>query len=686
MGILRTAVQAVERATSGPLSGIATPEKWVEEWWTGGIQNSAGVRVDQETAMMYAPYFAGVRVISEDVGGLPLLMYERLARGKDRATQHPLYPLLHDAPNPMMGALAFRENLTGHCMNWGRGAAYVITHPRTGVIEELWPLRPDRLHVKCRRMGNGRFERWYQYLDDVNGIYANLAPGEVLFVGGVGDNGLGGHSIVELAANSIGLGLATEHYGAKTFDNNSAPGGILTHPDTVSDEARKRMRADWENLHRGINRAGLMAIMEEGVTWTSVGLPNDANQFLETRKLQVTDMSRWLRLPPHMIGDLDRATFSNIESQQLDYVSMALASWLTRWEQAIVTQLLLPEERARYFPEHLVDALLRGDTAARYAAYAIGRQWGWLSANDVRERENMNAIDGGDDYLVPLNMIPAGSSGSGSDGGRGRAVARFARALRGRRSWQARANVTDAWESKIADADQEVADLEAEKVGALVDEHLPAPKDEDTDGGRGRRSVLAFLAALRTLYAEDGPIAERMTGLWLPLFTSFAADVSTEAADEVGHEDDVDLSTWTRAYVKSHVGYRLSSSFGQLRKIADESAYDQVAADIVDRFTKWQDERPQEVARWEGTQLSNAAARETWKDAGVRSLKWVTQGSKTCPYCKKLDGRTTPIEDPFIGKGDELDGDAEGEKLTAKRNTFHPPVHVGCDCQVVPVP
>lgn len=692
MAILRTAVQAVERATGGPLSGIATPEKWIVDWFTGGLANSSGVRVDQETAMTYAPYFAGVRVISEDVGGLPLLMYERLERGKGRATTHPLYPLLHDAPNPMMGALAFRENLTGHCMNWGRGAAYVVTHPRTGVIEELWPLRPDRLHVVPRYRGNGRFERWYQYLDEGNGINAALAPGEVLFVGGVGDNGLGGRSLVELAANSIGLGLATEHYGAKTFDNNSAPGGILTHPDTVSDDARKRMRADWEALHRGINRAGLMAIMEEGVTWTSVGLPNDANQFLETRKLQVTDMSRWLRLPPHMIGDLDRATFSNIESQQLDYVSMALTSWLTRWEQAIITQLLLPEERATFFPEHLVDGLLRGDTAARYAAYAIGRQWGWLSANDIRERENMNAIDGGDDYLVPLNMVPAGGN---SDGGRGRSVVRLARVLRGRRSWKARANVADAWVSKIADADQEVADLEAEKVGKLVDEYLPDP-DEDSDrsfwhpadGERPRRvrSVPRFLAALGTLYADDGPIAERMFGLWLPIFTGFAADVATEAADEVGHEDDVDLSVWARAYVLSHVGYRIASSFGQLRKIADESASDQVAADIVDRFTKWQDERPQEVARWEGSQLSNAAARETWKDAGVRSLKWVTQGSKTCPYCKKLDGATTPIEDPFIAKGDEIDGDGEDEKLTAKRNTFHPPVHVGCDCQVVPVP
>ncbi|GGN47293.1 phage portal protein [Streptomyces fuscichromogenes] len=679
MPILRTAVQAVERATAGPLSGIATPEKWVTEWFRGTLANSSGVRVDQDTAMMYAPYFAGVRVISEDVGGLPLLMYERLERGKGRATTHPLYPLLHDAPNDMMGALAFRENLTGHAMNWGRGAAYVVTHPRTGVIEELWPLRPDRLHVVPRYRGNGRFERWYQYLDEANGIQAALAPGEVLFVGGVGDNGLGGHSIVELAANSIGLGLATEHYGAKTFDNNSAPGGILTHPDTVSDDARKRMRADWEALHRGINRAGLMAIMEEGVTWTSVGLPNDANQFLETRKLQVTDMSRWLRLPPHMIGDLDRATFSNIESQQLDYVSMALTSWLTRWEQAIVTQLLLPEERATFFPEHLVDGLLRGDTAARYAAYAIGRQWGWLSANDVRERENMNAIDGGDDYLVPLNMVPAGSGGG--DGGRGRAVVRLARRMIGRQPWRARANVSSSWAPKIAAADQKVADLEAEEVGKLIGEHLA-----DEDGGRGRRSVAGFVTALQSLYADDGPVGELMRSLWLPIFTEFAADVAVQAAEEVGHDDeDLDLSVWARAYVVSQTAYRLASSFGQLRKIAKDSERDQVVQDLVARLTRFQEERPETVAQWQGNQFGNAAAREAWKDAGVRSLKWVTQGSKTCPYCKKLDGRTTPIEDPFIGKGDEIDGDGDGEKLVAKRNTFHPPVHVGCDCQVVPV-
>lgn len=677
MGMLRSAIQAVARASTGTLSDLATPEKWVVDWVTGGIGNSSGVHVDQETARTYAPFFAGVRVIAEDLGSLPLFLYERLARGKRRATEHPLYPLLHDAPNDMMGAMPFKEALQGHALTWGGGAAYVVTHERTGVIEELWPLRPDRLYPRVRYMGNGRAQRWFQYADDVNGIYANLAPGEVFYVHGLGGDGLRGYSVVELAANSIGLGLATEHYGGKYFSNGSAPAGALTHPGNLSPEARKRMADDWENIHRGIDRAHRVAILEEGVSWQAVGLPNDAAQFLETRKLQVTEMSRWLRLPPHKIGDLERATFSNIEQQQLDYVSSALNSWLIRWEQAVLTQLLLPSERSRFFAEHLVDALLRGDTVNRYQAYAVGRQWGWLSANDVREKENLNPVDGGDAYLVPLNMVPAGSSGQESPE---RAALQRAKLLAGRRGWRARANIADAWAPKIAEADQEVADFEAEKVGELVDEHLP-----DEDGGRGRRSVTSFVAALSALYGEDGPVAELMTSLWLPLFTQFATDVAVDAAEEVGHEDDVDLSVWTHAYVLAHVGYRIASSFGQLRKIAEDAERDQVAAEIVARLTKWQEERPERTAKWEGSQLPNAAARETWKEAGVTTLKWVTQGSKNCPYCTKLDGRETDIETPFIAKGDEVAGEEEGEKLVAKRNTFHPPVHAGCNCQVVPV-
>ncbi|MEU2450064.1 phage portal protein [Streptomyces sp. NPDC012765] len=673
MGFLRQAV----RATAGPLSGMATPEKWVEDWFRGGTANSAGIRVDQDTALTYAPLFAGVRVISEDLAGLPLHLYERLVpRGKERARTHPLYALLHDQPNPMMTSVQLRETLQGHALTWGNGVAQLVTHPRTGVIEEIWPLRPDRLRICVRRTGAGSFERVYQYRDEVNGISATLLADEVLHIGGLGFDGVRGYNVVEHAANAIGLGLATEHFGAKFFSNNSAPGGALSHPGNLSPEARKRMATDWENIHSGIDRAHRVAILEEGVTWQQVGIPNDAAQFLETRRMQVTEIARWLRIPPHKIGDLERATFSNIEQQQLDYVASALNVWLVRWEQAILTQLLLPEERERYYAEHLVDSLLRGDTLTRFQAYAIGRQWGWLSANDIRDRENENPVEGGDDYLVPMNMIPAGRARTRED----RAAYVRARLLAGR-SGAVRASLTEQYGARIRASDEAIAALEAEKVGALIAEHLVPER------GRLRtRSVSGFLAALGVLYSTEGPITEALAAAWLPLFTAYAADVATDAADEVGHEEDVDLSVWARAYTLAHVAYQVASSLGQLSKITQsKDTPEDIVAGVLERLQKWQAERPEQTARWETSQLPNAAARETWKAAGVTQVKWVARGSEHCPYCTKLDGTVREIDLPFVAKGAEVEGDEENEKLVAKRDTFHPPVHPGCQCELVPV-
>jgi HK97 family phage portal protein len=675
MGWIRSAAAGAHaRASVGPVSGIATPEKWVEDWFTGGVANSAGVRVDYDTALTYSAFFAGVRVISEDLAGLPLFLYERLERGKQRARTHPLYRVLHLEANPMMSSQQLRETLMGHALMWGDGVAQVVANARTGVVEELWPLRPDRLCIKVVRTGPGQFRRVYQYRDEVNGINATLMPDEVLHIAGLGFDGARGYSVVEHAANSIGLGLATEHYGAKHFSNGSSPAGALSHPEELSDGARKRMRADWENMHRGIDRAHRVAILEEGVTWQQIGIPNDAAQFLETRKLQVTDMARWLRLPPHKIGDLERATFSNIEQQQIDYVTSALNIWLVRWEQAINTQLLSPAERETFFAEHLVDSLLRGDTINRFQAYAVGRQWGWLSANDVREKENENPVEGGDAYLVPLNMVPAG----------GPAPERSAKpARRGRRGRRARASLADQYGKLIKQADAEIAALEAEKVSALIDEHLA------DDGGRGRhRTVASFITALERLFAEGGPIWEAMFTPWLRIFTDFAADVAKEAAERVAFDGEVDLTVWARAYTRSHVAYQLASSFGQLASIARASgarasATEDLVEDLLAKLDEWGAERPERTARWEKTQLPNAAARETWREAGVKRLTWVASGSD-CPYCRKLDGMTIDIDDAFLAKGEHVDGDEDGQQLEAKRDIHHPPVHQNCRCTVVP--
>ncbi len=407
MGLVRQAL----RASSYADSGIATPEKWVEDWFSGGASTAAGIAVTEETALYYSPFFAGVNALATDVGKLPLPLYERLApRGKRKATEHPLYWLLHDEPNPEMPAIVWRRTVQGHALSWGTGFSHIVFDGR-GRVAELWPLRPDRMKPEIIRDVRvpGKFKVQWLYSDPVNGIYTRLFGDEVLVVGGLGYDGVRGYSVVQMARNSLGLGMAAERYGGALFRNGSRPGGYISHPKTLSDPAQKRLRTNWENLHRGLDRAQRMAILEEGMEWKDVGIPPNDAQFLETRQLQVQEACRWLRIPPHKIADLARATFTNIEHQGLEYVTDTLMGWLVTWQQAIKQRCLVGPEKRQFDVEFLTEALTRGDIETRYKAYTQARQNGWLSGDDIAELENRNPLpDGvGETYWMPLNMQPA---------------------------------------------------------------------------------------------------------------------------------------------------------------------------------------------------------------------------------------------------------------------------------------
>jgi HK97 family phage portal protein len=416
MGLIGRTVPR-QRATLGGSSGVATPEKWVEEWFSGGSATGAGVWVSESTALHYSPFFAGVNAISTDVAKLPLKLYEQLdPKGKRAAREHPLYRVLHAEPNDLMPPIALRRTIQGHALTWGTGFANVVRNG-AGDVVELWPLRPDRMQpdiIRSRTGGSpGKTTVTWIYDDPVNGIRTRLFPDEVLVIGGLGFDGLRGYSLIQYGRQSIGLGVATEQFGAAFFRNGSRPGGVLKHPKTISPEAHKRLRASWDDLHRGLDRAQRVAILEEGVEWQQVGIPNNEAQFLETRKLQVTEMCRWLRIQPHKIFDLEHATFSNIEHQGLEYTQDTILGWVVTWDQSINQRLLTENEKGRFFAEHNVDGLARADLKTRYEAYAIGRQWGWMNADDINELENRNPLpDGvGETYLWPLNMGPARAPG-----------------------------------------------------------------------------------------------------------------------------------------------------------------------------------------------------------------------------------------------------------------------------------
>ncbi|MBK8211614.1 MAG: phage portal protein [Rhodospirillales bacterium] len=360
-----------------------------------------------EGSLGYAAVLAATRVLSEGVAQLPLILYEREAKGRRRATDHRLYPLLHAAPNPAMTSFELRELMMIHLPLWGNAVCEIV-RDSAGRPAQLWPLMPQWMTINAAVDGT----RWYTYRPP-GFAEVPLRSEQVLHVPGMGSDGIAGRSLIRLARESVGLGMAAERYGATVFGNGTVPGGVLEHPGELGEEAYERLRKSWSERHEGLANAQRLAILEEGMKYNRIGIPPEDAQFLETRKFQRTEIAAIFRVPPHMIGDLERATFSNIEQQSLDFVIYTLSPWLVRIEQRISLQLLSQAERARFYVEHLVDGLLRGDIASRYQAYSTGRQWGWLSANDVRQLENMNPVADGDAYLVPLNMIEMGAEGNG---------------------------------------------------------------------------------------------------------------------------------------------------------------------------------------------------------------------------------------------------------------------------------
>ena len=380
--------------------------------------STSGKAVTERSAMQMTAVYSCVRILAEAVAGLPLNLYRYTEDGgKEKAIDHPLYLLLHDEPNPEMSSFVFRETLMTHLLLWGNAYAQIIRNGRGEVIA-LYPLMPNKMSVD--RDSQGQLYYTYQRgtdeaIRDKNQT-AILRPSDVLHVPGLGFDGLVGYSPIAMAKNAIGMAIACEEYGAKFFANGAAPGGVLEHPGTIKDP--QRVRESWQSTFGGSGNANKIAVLEEGMKYTPIGISPEQAQFLETRKFQINEIARIFRVPPHMVGDLEKSSFSNIEQQSLEFVKYTLDPWVTRWEQSIQRSLLTQEEKATYFVKFNLEGLLRGDYQSRMNGYATARQNGWMSANDIRELENLDRIpaeEGGDLYLINGNMLPLHQAGAFAD-------------------------------------------------------------------------------------------------------------------------------------------------------------------------------------------------------------------------------------------------------------------------------
>ena len=379
-------------------------------------RTTSGKPVNERTAMQTTAVYACVRILAEAVASLPLHVYEyQDDGGKKLVHDHPLYYLLHDEPNPEMTSFVFRETLMSHLLICGNAYAQII-RDGAGRVLGLYPLLPDKMDVQRDDRGNIYYV--YSRNSDENPMFKEygdirLKAEDVFHIPGLGFDGLIGYSPIAMAKNAVGMTLACEEYGASFFANGANPGGVLEHPGVLKDPSK--VRESWNSVYRGVNNAHKIAVLEEGMKYQQIGIPPEEAQFLETRKFQINEIARLYRIPPHMVGDLDKSSFSNIEQQSLEFVKYTLDPWVIRWEQSLQRSLLLPGEKGKYFIKLNVDGLLRGDYQSRMNGYAGGRQNGWVSANDIREMENMNPIpdeQGGNLYLINGAMTKLEDAGA----------------------------------------------------------------------------------------------------------------------------------------------------------------------------------------------------------------------------------------------------------------------------------
>lgn len=660
-------------------STLAQPPKWFVEALSSG-PSASGVTVTQATAMDLTAVYAAVDLLARTVGTLPLHTYERLDRGKRKATEHPLYSVLKVRPNPYQTGGEFRSTLQAHLCLWGNAYAEIVLDGR-GEVAQLWPLSPAKMKT-AQLMPDGRVVYSYELSD---GSVKQL-PGEIIFhLKALSTDGIMGLSPITQCREALGLALAAQEYGARWFSNGARPSGVLESPGILDEQSYTRLKAQWSSTYQGLTNANRVAILEEGLKYSQIGLPPEDSQFLETRQFQVAEVARIFAVPPHMIGDLTHATFTNIEHQGIDFLQHSIRPWLVRWEERILTSLFRPRDQARFFAEFSADGLLRGDIKSRYEAYSIGRQNGWLSADDIRALENMNPLpdDTGQMYLVPLNMVPAAQvsiadpvakpppgapqSNKGEPQGPGD-TARSAcscghedREHTHQVETRARIRATDSFEELFREAAARVVRREAEQVRKAAKKHLTT---------RNNRS---FDDWLERFYDQDFP--EFIRKQFLPVLTSMGPIVFSAALDEVkGEPGEGYRQDNTDKYADVLALQYAGKSLAQLREVIADNLEDPVPA-VEQRLTEWEDKRPAKVAGAEVVRYGNFVAKLAFAAAGVTYLRWDARGS-ACEICQAMDGVITGIKDAFVQAG----ADVSGLKVVA--NVAHPPLHGGCRCVI----
>lgn len=659
--------------------GYSEFANWMDSF-SEGQSALSGSMVTQDTAMKVSAVYACVQVLAQTVGTLPLFLYQRDNNNKkSKAKEHPLYRTLHDTPNPFQTSVEWREMMMGHLAL--RGNAYSRILIGKAGTPTLIPLNSGCMESKL--IGD---QIIYQYKKGTE--QTDYRQDQILHIKGLSNDGIVGISPIGMARESIGLAMATEEFGAKWFNNFARPGGVLEHPGKLSDPAKEYLSKSWKKMHAGLNNAHSVAILEEGLKWSQVGMNADDAQFLQTKQYQVTDIARIFRVPPHMIGDLSRSTFSNIEQQSIEFVTHTIRPWLVRWEQSLSKALLSARDiEAGYYIEFQVDGLLRGDITSRYNAYAIGKNNGWFSANDIRELENMNPLPGeqGDIYVVPLNMVPAQTLVQQMNAPAPVAPAvprsavdsieqRSAKNASLKAGASARRNLQKHYHPLFEDGARRIITREVDRLRVGIHKIMATRDNEDLRG---------FINDFYDGYAANA------TGVMMPIIMTYGKQIVDAALGEIGKAGEKlnSYDNFTTSYGNAF-GARHSEQ-GRRQMIGYIDRYEELGDEDIDmesmlntRLDEWEKTRPAAIANRETIQAGGAFARLAWAAFGMGVI-WLAS-SNACPICQELDGVKVGSDENFIPNGDSLQFGEDGESIDYKNGIRHPALHKGCECMIGP--
>jgi len=676
-------VNALEQRAAQQWPPSATDDYWYQSSPMAG-GSSAGIRVTADSASQLTAVWRAVGLLSGTMGMLPAKVYRRASDGsKQLLPDHPVARLLRWAPNPWQTAYQWFEMQQGHLELRGNCFSHV-ERDAIGRPTALIPWHPDR--VKLNVSGS----RVLYTLTRSDGTNFNVPMEDMLHVHGPGTT-LIGYSPIALMAESLGVTAAAQAYGARFFGNDSRPGGVLQHPGKLSKDARDNIEKSWTRAHTGSNQHSV-ALLEEGLEFAAVGIPPEEAQFLQTRQFQVDEVARIFGVPPHMLMQLDRATFSNIEHQGAEFGRYTMQPRLVRWEQEVKRTLLPGEDDV--FLEFLMDALLRGDTKTRAEANAIRLANGNLSPNEWRRMENQNPLegDGGDEFWMPLNfqtlsqaaegLPPAPTDEPPDEDDRGTQLLDTDQA-----DW-----------NYLRSAGMKQRDMAEAEVRSAASRHRQmrafsrlfksvAGKVVRRDVGQVRRAVTASdtKAALSQRLADhyDG-YAGVVSKALHPALRAYAEIVFGIAVREVGGTEEwgAEEDTFMQQYADNSGTRYAVSSENQLEALITEAEDIEAAgAAVLERVSEWEENRDQKMADREAVQANGAISRMAYTVAGVTTFVWVSVGMN-CPLCDSLDGRTVGTQENFVNAGDTVGGEG-AQPLTPRRSVSHPPLHQGCDCLVV---